>query len=33
MKLPNLRIAIPLEEIEYSPLIRDVGVVELPVVW
>ncbi|RGP78396.1 cytochrome p450 55a3 [Fusarium longipes] len=31
--LPNLRVAIPLEEIEYTPRNRDVGVVKLPVVW
>jgi len=32
-KLPNLRLAIPFEKIKYSPRERDVGIVELPVVW
>jgi len=32
-KLPNLRLAIPFEEVKYSPLDRDVGIVKLPVVW
>ncbi|KAH6887490.1 cytochrome P450 55A3 [Thelonectria olida] len=32
-KLPSLKVAIPLEEVSYSPLHRDVGVLELPVVW
>ncbi|EON66399.1 cytochrome P450 55A3 [Coniosporium apollinis CBS 100218] len=32
-KLPNLRLAIPFEEIEYTPLDKDVGIVKLPVVW
>ncbi|KAF4415320.1 cytochrome P450 55A3 [Fusarium acutatum] len=31
--LPNLRAAIPLEEIEYTPRNRDVGVAKLPVIW
>ncbi|KAL2263207.1 hypothetical protein VTK26DRAFT_7781 [Humicola hyalothermophila] len=31
--LPDLRIAIPLSEIEYTPLRRDVGIVSLPVIW
>lgn len=30
-KLPNLRIAVPLDQIKYSPLHMDVGVMELPV--
>ncbi|KAF7564004.1 hypothetical protein G7046_g94 [Stylonectria norvegica] len=32
-KLPNLKVAIPLEEVECTPLQKDVGVVRLPVVW
>jgi len=30
-KLPDLRIAVPMDEIRYTPLHLDVGVVELPV--
>ncbi|OIW26840.1 cytochrome P450 [Coniochaeta ligniaria NRRL 30616] len=30
-KLPDLRIAVPMDEIKYTPLHLDVGVVELPV--
>ncbi|KAH8913497.1 cytochrome P450 [Atractiella rhizophila] len=32
-RLPNLRLAIPFEEVKYSPLNKDVGITELPVVW
>ncbi|CAM1510622.1 Fc.00g009570.m01.CDS01 [Cosmosporella sp. VM-42] len=32
-KLPNLKVAIPLEEVEVSPLHKDVGIIKLPVVW
>ncbi|GKT72138.1 cytochrome P450 [Colletotrichum tofieldiae] len=32
-KLPTLRIAAPISEIEYTPLHKDVGVVKLPVQW
>jgi len=32
-KLPDLKIAVPLDEIEYTPPTRDVGIVKLPVVW
>ncbi|SPO06207.1 probable Cytochrome P450 55A3 [Cephalotrichum gorgonifer] len=32
-RLPNLRTAIPIEDVEFTPLDRDVGVVKLPVVW
>ncbi|KAF5670014.1 cytochrome p450 55a1 [Fusarium heterosporum] len=32
-KLPNLRIAIPFEKINYTPLNRDVGIVDLPVTF
>ncbi|KAK7428056.1 hypothetical protein QQZ08_005488 [Neonectria magnoliae] len=31
--LPDLRVAVPLEEIGYSPRHKDVGVFKLPVVW
>ncbi|CCC13159.1 unnamed protein product [Sordaria macrospora k-hell] len=32
-KLPNLKIAVPMDKIEYTPLDRDVGIVKLPVTW
>lgn len=32
-RLPNLKVAIPPEEVEYSNLHADVGIVKLPVVW
>ncbi|KAM0214187.1 hypothetical protein ACHAQD_005544 [Fusarium lateritium] len=32
-KLPNLKIAVPFQEINYTPLNRDVGVVDLPVIF
>lgn len=32
-RLPNLKPAVPLEDIAYSPLDKDVGIVELPVTW
>ncbi|KAF6834892.1 cytochrome p450 55a3 [Colletotrichum musicola] len=32
-RLPNLRVAAPLAEVEYTPLHKDVGVVRLPVTW
>lgn len=32
-RLPNLRLAVPLEEVIYTPLDRDVGIEKLPVVW
>jgi len=32
-KVPNLKIATPISEIEYTPLERDVGIVKLPVTW
>lgn len=32
-RLPDLQPAVPIEEIKYSPLDRDVGIVELPVKW
>ncbi|KAH0439186.1 cytochrome p450 55a3 [Colletotrichum camelliae] len=32
-KLPNLKIAVPIPELEFTPLHKDVGVVKLPVTW
>ncbi|KAL2873033.1 hypothetical protein SGCOL_011832 [Colletotrichum sp. CLE4] len=32
-KLPSLRIAVPISDIDYTPLNKDVGVVKLPVTW
>ncbi|KAL6918463.1 hypothetical protein FSST1_009958 [Fusarium sambucinum] len=32
-KFPNLKVAIPLSEVNYSPLSKDVGVVDLPVTF
>lgn len=32
-KLPNLKLAIPESEIKYSPPTKDVGIVELPIVF
>lgn len=32
-KLPNLRLAIPFSDIKYTPQQKDVGIIELPVVW
>jgi nitric oxide reductase len=32
-KLPNLKVAIPFDEIKYTDPSRDVGIVELPVTW
>lgn len=32
-RLPNLKPAIPLEDVLYTPLDKDVGIVELPVSW
>ncbi|KAK2777215.1 cytochrome p450 55a3 [Colletotrichum kahawae] len=32
-KLPNLKIAVPISELEFTPLHKDVGVVKLPVTW
>jgi nitric oxide reductase len=32
-RLPNLKLAIPFEEIKWSPPKKDVGILELPVVW
>lgn len=32
-KLPNLRLAVPFEQLKFSPADRDVGLEELPVKW
>jgi len=32
-KVPTLKLAIPMNEIKYTPLQQDVGVIELPVTW
>ncbi|KAL2024872.1 hypothetical protein VTK56DRAFT_3571 [Thermocarpiscus australiensis] len=32
-KLPNLKLATPIDKVEYTPLDRDVGIVRLPVTW
>jgi nitric oxide reductase len=32
-KLPNLKLAVPFEEIKWSPPEKDVGITELPVVF
>lgn len=32
-RLPGLKIAVPIDELEYTPLVRDVGIVSLPVTW
>jgi fungal nitric oxide reductase len=32
-RLPTLKIAVPIKDIEYSPLHRDVGIGKLPVTW
>jgi hypothetical protein len=32
-KLPDLRVAIPLDDVEVSPRRKDVGILKLPVVW
>ncbi|GMK53426.1 hypothetical protein CspeluHIS016_0100120 [Cutaneotrichosporon spelunceum] len=32
-RLPNLKPAVPIEDINYSPLDRDVGIVDLPVTY
>jgi len=31
--MPNLEIAVSLEKINCTPLVRDVGIVDLPVTW
>lgn len=30
-KLPNLELGVPIEKINYTPLMGDVGIVDLPV--
>ena len=32
-KLPNLKLATPIDQVEYSPLHRDVGILKLPVTF
>ncbi|KAK4040112.1 cytochrome P450 [Parachaetomium inaequale] len=32
-KVPDLKLATSIEEVEYTPLKRDVGIVKLPVTW
>ncbi|OBT42222.1 hypothetical protein VE00_07730 [Pseudogymnoascus sp. WSF 3629] len=32
-RLPNLKLAVPLDEVKYSPPERDVGITELPITW
>ncbi|KAI5459316.1 cytochrome P450 55A3 [Mariannaea sp. PMI_226] len=32
-RLPNLKVAVPLEELTYTPLHKDVGIAALPVTW
>lgn len=32
-KLPNLKVAVPLDEVKYSAPNQDVGITELPVTW
>jgi len=32
-RLPNLRLGVPFDQVAYSPLSKDVGITELPVVW
>ncbi|OBT60728.1 hypothetical protein VE03_09817 [Pseudogymnoascus sp. 23342-1-I1] len=32
-RLPNLKLAIPLDEVKYSPPERDVGITGLPIIW
>jgi len=32
-KLPDLKLAVPMSEIKYSPLEKDVGITELPVTF
>jgi nitric oxide reductase len=31
--MPNLRLAVPFEEIQWTPPTRDVGIEKLPVEW
>ena len=32
-KLPNLRLAVDIDQINYTPLRKDVGIADLPVTW
>jgi len=31
--MPNLRIAVAIDNLNYTPLFRDVGIEDLPVTW
>lgn len=32
-KMPNLKLAVDFDKVNYSPLLKDVGIVDLPVTW
>jgi fungal nitric oxide reductase len=32
-KLPTLQLAIPFEDVKYSPPTKDVGIIDLPIVF
>lgn len=32
-KMPDLKLAVPFDKVNYSPLHKDVGIVDLPVTW
>lgn len=32
-KLPNLQVAVPMDQVKYTDLDKDVGITELPVTW
>jgi nitric oxide reductase len=32
-KLPNLQVAVPMDQVKYTDLDKDVGITELPVKW
>ncbi|QSZ30677.1 hypothetical protein DSL72_000235, partial [Monilinia vaccinii-corymbosi] len=32
-RLPNLKIAIPLDQLKYTPPTQNIGILELPVIW
>ncbi len=32
-RLPNLAVAVPMEEVKYTNPAKDVGITELPVIW
>lgn len=33
VKMPDLKLALPIEKLSYSPLHKDVGIADLPVTW